>query len=443
MLKTHTCGELRPDHAGQIVTLAGWVNRRRDQGGLIFIDLRDRWGITQIVIDQGAAPDAHATASAVRSEYVLQVVGEVRIRPEGMANPELETGEVEVMVSELHILNPAKTPPFLINQDSKIDEVERMRYRYLDLRRARMQNNLVLRHRIVKFIRDYLDQRGFIEVETPILFKTTPEGARDFLVPSRLMPGMFYALPQSPQQLKQLLMVAGVERYFQIARCFRDEDLRGDRQPEFTQLDLEMSFVQREDIMSLIEGLMTELAIKVAGKTPKFMPFPRLLYKDAMDKYGSDKPDLRYDLAAVNITDIAAASSFQVFVDNAKAGRPIKAMRVPRLMYAPGEGDRLLSGEGIKKLLKELEDLVRAEGAKGLAWISVSPDSEGEVKGPAAKYFTVDQKLALFERLGVTGGDIVLFMSDKPEIVWNCTDVLRRHLANYLRLTDPDEIAFC
>lgn len=443
MLKTHTCGELRPDHAGQIVTLAGWVNRRRDQGGLIFIDLRDRWGITQIVIDQGAAPDAHATANAVRSEYVLQVVGEVRIRPEGMANPELETGEVEVMVSELHVLNPAKTPPFLINQDSKIDEVERMRYRYLDLRRARMQNNLVLRHRIVKFIRDYLDQRGFIEVETPILFKTTPEGARDFLVPSRLMPGMFYALPQSPQQLKQLLMVAGVERYFQIARCFRDEDLRGDRQPEFTQLDLEMSFVQREDIMSLIEGLMTELAIKVAGKTPKFMPFPRLLYKDAMNKYGSDKPDLRYDLAAVDITDIAAASSFQVFVDNAKAGRPIKAMRVPRLMYAPGEGDRLLSGEGIKKLLKELEDLVRAEGAKGLAWISVSPDSEGEVKGPAAKYFTVDQKLALFERLGVTGGDIVLFMSDKPEIVWNCTDVLRRHLANYLRLTDPDEIAFC
>ncbi|MGQ9910134.1 MAG: aspartate--tRNA ligase [Candidatus Flexifilum sp.] len=443
MLKTHTCGELRPGHAGQIVTLAGWVNRRRDQGGLIFIDLRDRWGITQIVIDQAAAPDAHAAASAARSEYVLQVVGEVRIRPEGMANPELETGEIEVVVSELNILNPAKTPPFLINQDSKIDEVERMRYRYLDLRRARMQNNLVLRHRIVKFIRDYLDERGFIEVETPILFKTTPEGARDFLVPSRLMPGMFYALPQSPQQLKQLLMVAGVERYFQIARCFRDEDLRGDRQPEFTQLDLEMSFVQRDDVMNLIEGLMTELAIKVAGKTPKFTPFPRLLYKDAMDRYGSDKPDLRYDLAAVDITDIAATSSFQVFVDNARAGRPVKAMRVPRLMYAPGEGDRLLSGEGIKKLLKELEDLVRAEGAKGLAWLSISPDPEGEVKGPAAKYFTVEQKLALFERLGVSGGDIVLFMSDKQEIVWNCTDVLRRHLANYLGLTDPDEIAFC
>lgn len=443
MLKTHNCGELRPDHAGQTVTLAGWVNRRRDQGGLIFIDLRDRWGITQIVIDQADAPDAHAIASATRSEFVLQVTGLVRVRPDGMANPELETGEIEVMVSDLKILNAAKTPPFLINQDSKIDEVERMRYRYLDLRRSRMQNNIVLRHRIVKFIRDYLDERGFIEVETPILFKTTPEGARDFLVPSRLMPGTFYALPQSPQQLKQLLMVAGVERYFQIARCFRDEDLRGDRQPEFTQLDLEMSFVQRDDIMSLIEGMMTELSIKVAGKTPKFLPFPRILYQDAMDKYGSDKPDIRYDLSAVDIADIAATSTFQVFVDNAAAGKPVKAMRVPRLMYAPGEIDKLLSGEGIKKLLKELEDIARAAGAKGLAWLSVSPDAEGEVKGPAAKYFTVDQKSALFDRLGVEGGDIVLFMSDAKEVVWNCTDLLRRHLASYLGLADPEEVAFC
>lgn len=443
MLKTHNCGELRPDHAGQTVTLAGWVNRRRDQGGLIFIDLRDRWGITQIVIDQADAPDAHAIASATRSEFVLQVTGLVRVRPDGMANPELETGEIEVMVSDLKILNAAKTPPFLINQDSKIDEVERMRYRYLDLRRSRMQNNIVLRHHIVKYIRDYLDERGFIEVETPILFKTTPEGARDFLVPSRLMPGTFYALPQSPQQLKQLLMVAGVERYFQIARCFRDEDLRGDRQPEFTQLDLEMSFVQRDDIMALIEGMMTDLSIKVAGKTPKFLPFPRILYQDAMDKYGSDKPDIRYDLSAVDIADIAATSTFQVFVDNAAAGKPIKAMRVPRLMYAPGETDKLLSGEGIKKLLKELEDIARATGAKGLAWLSVSPDAEGEVKGPAAKYFTVDQKSALFDRLGVEGGDIVLFMSDAKEVVWNCTDLLRRHLANYLGLANPEEVAFC
>lgn len=442
MLKTHTCGELRPAHAGQTVTLAGWVNRRRDQGGLIFLDLRDRWGITQIVIDEATATDSHAIASGVRSEFVLQVTGDVRVRPDGMNNAELATGDIELVVREITILNPSKTPPFLINQESKIDESERMRYRYLDLRRPRMQANIVLRHRVIKFIRDYLDARGFIEVETPILFKTTPEGARDFLVPSRLTPGTFYALPQSPQQLKQLLMVAGVERYFQIARCFRDEDLRGDRQPEFTQLDMEMSFVQREDVITLIEGMMTELAVTVAGKTPLLTPFPRLLYSEAMEKYGSDKPDIRYDMAAVDIADIAATSSFQVFVDNAAAGKPVKAMRVPGLLYSRTETSKPLSNEALKKLLKELEDLTRTVGAKGLAWLAVPLEAEAEIKGPAAKYFTVDQKISLLDRMAAQPGDVILFMSDQRKTVWAVTDTLRRHLAGHLGLTDPNVIAF-
>jgi len=306
MLKTHTCGELRPVHAGQEVTLAGWVNRRRDQGGVIFIDLRDRWGIVQVVINHATAPQAHDAASESRAEYVLQVRGTVRVRPEGTANPDLETGEVEVIADEIRILNESKTPPFYINVDEAIDETKRMQYRYLDLRRPPMQQNIILRHRVIKFIRDYLDKEGFVEIETPILFKTTPEGARDFLVPSRLQPGRFYALPQSPQQLKQLLMVAGYERYFQIARCFRDEDLRGDRQLEFTQLDMEMSFVEREDVMRLNETLMIALAETVVPEKPILAkPFARIKYADAMEKYGTDRPDIRYGLEAVDIGDIA------------------------------------------------------------------------------------------------------------------------------------------
>lgn len=443
MLKTHTCGELRPAHDGQSVALAGWVHRRRDQGGLIFIDLRDRWGITQIVVNQETDPQAHAVADDARIEYVLQVKGVVRIRPEGTANPELETGEIEVVASEIVILNAAKTPPFYINKEEKIDEVERMRYRYLDLRRPRMQKNIVLRHRVVKYIRDYLDERGFVEIETPILFKTTPEGARDFLVPSRLMPGHFYALPQSPQQLKQLLMVAGYERYFQIARCFRDEDLRGDRQPEFTQLDLEMSFVQREDVMDLIEGLMIELTEKVAGKTPMFKPFPRLTYTEAMEKYGSDKPDLRYGLEAVDVTELAGKSGFQVFVDNAAAGKPVKVLRAPGLLRSKDDPSKALSGEALKRLMKELEDLVRGAGAKGLAWIALPLEESGEVKGPIGKFFTVEQKVELFERTGAEPGDILLFTSDQREIVYEVINTLRRHIAHLLELDDPQKIAFC
>lgn len=435
MLKTHHCGEIRAEHDGQAVTLAGWVNRRRDQGGLIFIDLRDRWGIVQIVVDQETSPDAHRVASDARSEYVLQVHGNVRIRPEGTANPELETGDVEVVVSEMKLLNASKTPPFYINRDESIEEVRRMQYRYLDLRRPAMQKNLVTRHRVVKFIRDYLDNLSFLEIETPILFKTTPEGARDFLVPSRLQKGKFYALPQSPQQLKQLLMVAGYERYFQIARCFRDEDLRGERQPEFTQLDLEMSFVEREDILQLTEGLATALVENIAtDKKLLWKPFPRLTYTEAMEKYGSDKPDLRYDLQAHDVTDIASTSGFAVFVSNTQAGKPVKVIRMP------GMGE--ISGTALRRVAADLETLAREAGGKGLAYMALPLEETGEVKGPIGKFFTVEQKVELFERVGAQPGDLLLFISDEREIVYAVTDKLRRHLAAEHNLADPDVLAF-
>ena len=357
MLKTHTCGELRTEHIGQTVTLAGWVNRRRDQGGLIFIDLRDRWGITQVAVDQATAPQAHATASEARGEYVLQVQGVVRPRPEGTVNPNLPTGTIEVEASAIDILNTAKTPPFYIYGDEKVDEALRMKYRYLDLRRQRMQGNIVLRHRVIKYIRDFLDARGFVEVETPILFKTTPEGARDYLVPSRVHPGEFYALPQSPQQLKQLLMVAGYERYFQIARCFRDEDQRGDRQPEFTQLDMEMSFVTREDVMALIEALMTGIVENVSDRTLLTKPFRRFKHREAMDSYGSDKPDMRYDLIWVDVSAIAGQSEFAVFQGSVAEGKLVKAMRVP--------GAGALSGSQLKKQHGELEALAQGQRRQG------------------------------------------------------------------------------
>ena len=437
MLKSLNCGELRPEHDGQQVTLAGWVNRWRDQGGVIFIDLRDRSGICQVVAELENAPAAHACASQARNEYVLQVSGLVRIRPAGTANPELDTGAMEVLASDLQVLNPAKTPPFYINREDSIDETLRMKHRYLDLRRPKMQGNMLLRHRAVKFIRDWLDERDFVEIETPILFKTTPEGARDFLVPSRLQPGRFYALPQSPQQLKQMLMVAGYERYFQIARCFRDEDLRGQRQPEFTQLDLEMSFVEREDVMALNESLMTALAQTVAPQRKlQQTPFPRLNYVDVMERFGSDKPDLRYDLSAVDVSHIAGTSAFQVFVDNVAAGKPVKVMRVPGMAAE-------LSGTRLRTLARSLEDLARTAGGKGLAYMALDSDPQGQVKGPIGKFFTVEQQVALFDCVAAQPGDLLLFMSDRREIVWAVTDVLRRHLAAELGLLDPEVLAFC
>lgn len=445
MQKSHTCGELRKEQVGQNVNLAGWVNRRRDQGGLIFIDLRDRWGITQVVIDAEVAPQAHEVASSVRNEYVLQVKGQVRVRPEGTENDELATGAIDVFADSIEILNASKTPPIYINQDGNEKEVERMRYRYLDLRRPNMQHNLMTRHKTVKFIRDYLDEKGFIEVETPILFKTTPEGARDFLVPSRLQPGKFYALPQSPQQLKQLLMVAGYERYFQIARCFRDEDLRGERQPEFTQLDLEMSFVEREDVIQLNEGLALALCDAIApDKQLLSRPFQRITYTDAMEKYGSDKPDIRYGMEAIDVSDIAGKSGFAVFNKNVEDGKKVKVICAPGLLRDQEDPSKALSGERLKRLMASLETLIRTEaGGKGLAWIALPLDENEEVKGPIGKFFTVEQKLELFERVGANAGDILLFTSDETEITYNVVDKLRRHLAEYLKLADPNVLAFC
>ena len=429
MLKTHNCGELRASHAGQQVTLAGWVHRWRDQGGLVFLDLRDRWGITQIKVDQQTAPDAHNQAKEVRSEWVIQVTGTVILRPEGMQNPDIATGDIELEVSELRVLNRAKTPPFYINKDEKVEEALRMRYRYLDLRRPAMQANLVLRHNVIRFIRNYLSERGFIEIETPILFKTTPEGARDYLVPSRLHPGKFYALPQSPQQLKQLLMVAGYERYFQIARCFRDEDQRGDRQPEFTQLDLEMSFVEREDVMNLIEDLMTRLVEEVTDCELVTKPFPRLSHAEALARYGTDKPDLRYGLEIVDLSDIAGQSEFRVFADAVAADDPVRAICVPGC------------GSYSRKQLGELEDIAKTAGAKGLAWMAI--EESGEVRSPISKFFNDDQIKTMIARLGASPGDLILFAADAQPIVCSVLDALRREMAGRLGLADPNKVAFC
>ncbi len=430
MLKTHNCGELRPEHVGQDVTLAGWVHRRRDQGGLIFIDVRDRWGVTQVRVDQENQPEAHEAASKLRSEFVIQVHGKVELRPEGTVNPQLATGEVEVIPDHIELLNPAKTPPFLINRDEFVDEEARMRYRYLYLRRPGVQDKIVLRHRIVKYIRDYLDAQGFVEIETPILFKTTPEGARDFLVPSRLMPGKFYALPQSPQQLKQLLMVAGYERYFQIARCFRDEDLRADRQPEFTQLDMEMSFVSRDDVLDLIEALMIGMVQHTSLVPLAYNKFPRLSYHDAVNRFGTDRPDVRYGLELTDISDLVADSAFRVFAENVAAGKPVKAI------CAPGCGDYS------RKQLTDLEELAKTAGAKALAYLAIHPET-GEIRGPIAKFFTVEQLITITERMGAGNGDLILISSDERRIVHAVLGTLREEMGTRLGLKDKKELAFC
>ena len=430
MLKTHSCGELRADHIGQTVTLAGWVNRRRDMGGVIFIDLRDRDGKTQVVVNAGRSQEAFNLAQQVRSEYVLQVTGEVSRRPEGLENPGLDTGDIEVLADSVTVLNPAKTPPFLIDRDEVVDETLRLKFRYLDLRREKMQRNLMIRHRAVKFIRDYLDNRGFIEIETPILFKSTPEGARDYLVPSRVHPGKFYALPQSPQQLKQLLMVAGYERYFQIARCFRDEDLRADRQPEFTQLDMEMSFVERDDILDLIEGLMVGMVKHTSLVPLAHDVFPRLSYREAMDRFGTDRPDIRYGLELVDVSDIAGSSAFKVFAENVAAGHPVRAICVPG------------AGGYSRKEVGELEDIAKANGAKGLATMALDPET-GEMKGFITKFFTVDQLVSLTERLGAKPGDLLLFASDVKHVVYSVLGALRDEMGTRLGLKNTNTLAFC
>jgi len=429
MLKTHSCGELRAMHIGQEVTLAGWLNRRRDHGGLIFVDLRDRSGIVQAVANPDVAPAAHAAAQRARSEYVLQVRGIVQARPEGLTNPDIPTGEIEVVAHEVKILNPAKTPPFYIYGDSPVDEALRLKYRYLDLRRPRMQRNLILRHRVVKYIRDFLDSRGFIEIETPMLFKSTPEGARDYLVPSRVHPGKFYALPQSPQQLKQLLMVAGYEKYFQIARCFRDEDLRGNRQPEFTQLDLEMSFVEREDVMALSEELMIGIVETCSDRELLFKPFPCLTYDEALRRFGSDRPDMRFGMELVDISDLVAECGFRVFRDVVATGGQVRGL------CAPG------CGTYSRREIDELAVLAQEEGARGLAWLAL--DHEGEVRSSFAKFLTEDEVADIIERMEMELGDLLLFVAGRPQVVNAALSALRLELGERLGLRDRRVLAFC
>ncbi len=427
--RTHTCGELNIDDVGKQVTLAGWVNRRRDHGGLIFLDIRDRYGITQVVCDPKRSPEAHRVASEARSEDVIQVSGTVARRLPGTENPNLATGAIEVVAESIVILNPSRPSPFPISDNISVDESLRLKYRYLDLRRPSMRDNMILRHRVVKVIRDYLDERGFLEIETPILMKSTPEGARDYLVPSRLYPGEFYALPQSPQQLKQLLMIAGLDRYFQIARCFRDEDQRSDRQPEFTQLDLEMAFVAEEDVMSLIEDLLIYLIEKTTTKRIKQRPFPRLTYAEVMERYGTDHPDLRFDLPLVDISDLAAAGSFGVFQNALAAKGMVKGIRVPG---AAGYS---------RKDIEELTNFARMLGARGLVSLAIS--DTGEVKSPLTRFMSHDEIRAITNRLQGEQGDLLLFVADSARV---CNDVLFRlrvKLGERLGLIDPNEMAFC
>lgn len=427
--RTHTCGDLNKEAIGQHVTLAGWVNRRRDHGGLIFIDLRDRYGITQIICDPERSSEAHRIASELRSEYVVQVSGTVVPRLPGTENPNLSTGAIEVAAEQIEILNTSRTTPFPISDNISVDESLRLKYRYLDLRRPSMRNNMIIRHRIVKVIRDYLDERGFLEIETPILMKSTPEGARDYLVPSRLYPGEFYALPQSPQQLKQLLMVAGLDRYFQIARCFRDEDQRSDRQPEFTQLDVEMAFVAEEDVMSLIEGLLIYLIEKTTNKRIKQQPFPHLSYKEVMDRYGTDHPDLRFDLPLVEISDLAEAGTFGVFHNALAAGGMVKGIRVPG------------AASYSRKEIEELTEFARMLGARGLVTLAIGVN--GEVKSQLTKFMSGAEVQAIVERMQGEKGDLLLFVADSVKV---CNDVLfrlRNKLGARLKLIDPNEMAFC
>jgi len=434
--KTHSCGELGLGHVGQTVTLAGWVNRRRDHGGLIFVDLRDREGLIQVVFDPLVSPEAHQVASELRLEWVVQVTGEVARRPPGTENPKLASGAIEVTALRARVLNASKPLPFSLASEAEVDELLRLRYRYLDLRRPKLRENLLFRHRVVKFIRDFLSRRGFVEVETPILIKSTPEGARDYLVPSRLYPGRFYALPQSPQQLKQLLMVAGLEKYFQIARCFRDEDLRADRQPEFTQLDLEMSFVDEEDVLKLMEELFTALVEEIKPEFHILRPFPRLSYREVMERYGTDKPDLRFGLELAELSDVVASSQFAIFRRVIAEGGRVKGF------CAPG------CASYSRKQLLELTDFVQTRGAKGLITLALSGEGNldeltlDKVSSVAAKYLTLDQVKQIAQRVGANLGDLILIVADRPEVVNATLSQLRVEMGHRLGLADPNLLAF-
>ncbi len=431
MYKTHSCGELRISDVGKTVQLAGWVHRFRDHGGVYFIDLRDRFGLTQIVINPENSPELADLVEKVRVEWVLQVTGEVNPRPADAQNPNLSTGAIEVQAKVINVLNTCKPLPFSINKDENTDESLRLKYRFLDLRRERMQKNIILRHKVIKFIRDYLDERDFLEIETPILFKTTPEGARDYLVPSRVYPGQFYALPQSPQQLKQLLMVSGMERYFQIARCFRDEDQRGDRQPEFTQLDLEMSYVERDDVLNLMEDLFTKMSRELMPhKQIVNEPWPKLSYQEAMDRFGKDAPDMRFGLELVNISDLAEGCGFSVFESAVTAGGSVRGINAKTL------------GNYTRKQLDELTEQVKLWGAKGLAYVKIS--ETGEESSPFKKFLSEERWAALLQRMGAENGDLLLFVADaKLATVYDSLARLRVVLGDRLGLRDDNKLAFC
>ncbi len=425
--RNHYCGTLAKADNEKEVVLCGWVAKRRDHGGLIFIDLRDRSGIVQVVVDPDHAGEDFAKAEAIRSEYVIKVYGVVRLRSEETINPNLATGEVEVVAKELEVLNSAKTPPFYIQDGIDVDENLRLKYRYLDLRRPEMQRNLMLRHKVTKLMRDYMDNHDFCEIETPMLTKSTPEGARDYLVPSRVNPGKFYALPQSPQIFKQLLMVAGMERYFQIVRCFRDEDLRADRQPEFTQLDIEMSFVDADDIMDMTEGLIRHVFKGALGvDLPE--KFQRMTWDEAMDKYGSDKPDLRFGMELINMTEAVKGSEFKVFNDIIDKGGIVKAINV--------KGDAGIP----RRELDGLVNFVAIYGAKGLAWMQIQPD--GSVKSPIAKFFSEEYLANILKTAEAEPGDLLLFVADKPSVVAAALGALRIEMAKRRGLIDENKLAF-
>ena len=425
--RTHYCGELRKEDIGKEVCMMGWVHRRRDHGGLIFIDLRDRTGIGQLALDPDRDPEAHAKAEAVRNEFVVAAFGKVSPRPEGTVNPKMATGEVEVEISEIRILNPAKTPPFMLDEFSEVAENLRLKYRYLDLRRVGIQQNLIMRHKVAQTVRNYLTEKDFLEIETPMLTKSTPEGARDYLVPSRVNLGNFYALPQSPQLFKQLLMVSGFDRYFQIVRCFRDEDLRADRQPEFTQIDCELSFVDRDDIMSIMEG-MIETVFKKTVDADITVPIPRMTYAEALDRYGVDNPDLRFDMELINITELVKGCGFKVFASVAESGGLVKAINA--------KGCATFS----RRELDDLTDFVAIYGAKGMAWVKIQED--GTWQSPIAKFFTEQELADIGAALDAQPGDLLLFGADTPAITNEALGRLRGHLGNKLELANPKDYKF-
>ncbi len=424
--RTHSCGALRGFDVGKEIVLFGGVATRRDHGGVMFVDLRDREGVTQIVFNPEINYQIHELAKHLRSEYVLGIQGIVERRPSGMENSKLPTGEIEVKVSQFEVFNSSKTPPFMIEDEVDVNEDLRLKYRYLDLRRPKIQKNFIVRHKVMQATRKYLDGQGFLEIETPMLAKSTPEGARDYLVPSRVHPGKFFALPQSPQLFKQLLMVAGFERYMQITKCFRDEDLRADRQPEFTQIDLEMSFVSREDVIGIMEGLVKEIWKAGSGIELK-TPFPRLSYAEAMDRYGLDAPDTRFALELQTITDVFANTQFKVFANVVSKGGIIKAIKIEKGAEFP------------RSLIDEMEKQTAIYGAKGMAWIKVLPN---EWQSPIVKFFSDEEKKALETKLAMKEGDLVVFCADKPKVVNDALGNLREFLGAKLNLIDPKQLNF-